>query len=265
MCLQCESGAVAPSTDKGLANTATFSFREDYGKFRACARACLNQVRHNKVVANKPVQTMNQAGFQQAGSYSAPLPDQQTYLGAQHSDDLEDSSLTLTDRCDYEWNSMGCSQIATNVPGQAIPLFNPQPHSSPEPHSGLIRHGYAGYTESSMLGRSPDAHLPLRAADAECQFPANDQSFQQNLLPWPQPKAAAKLNSIPNPYGDTSYESLLGFEQMLTAGDALATQCPGEPYTKPRPKSSRCTRCWALRKPVNLFIKWHLNWGLTSY
>lgn len=87
---------------------------------------------------------------------------------AQHGDDPEDLSLTLTDWCDYEWTDIGCSQIATNVPDQAVPLFNSQPHSNPEPHSGLVRYWYTGYTASSSFGQSPDTDLPLSAVDIEC-------------------------------------------------------------------------------------------------
>ena len=180
---------------------------------------------------------MQKMDSQQAWGCTTPLSDQHR-LVAQHSDDPEGSSPILTDWCNYERNYVGCSQIATNVPSQAVPLFNPQPHSNPEPQSGLIRHWYAGYAA-------------LSAVDTECQVPANDQSFQQNLLPWPQPKSTAELNSIPIPYSDTNYES---FEQALTAGDNLATQRLGEPYSNPRQKSRRCVRCWALRKPVILFI-----------
>jgi len=197
---------------------------------------------------------MDQPGSQQAWGCLAPLSNQQNHLVPQHGDDPEDLSLTLTDGCDYQWNDVGCSQIATNVPSQAVPLFNPQPHSNPEPHSGLIRRWYARYPASSSFGQSPDADLPLSAVDAECQFPVNDQSFQQNLLSWPQPKSVAELNSIPNPYGDTNHESLSGFDQALTAGDPLATQRLGEPHSNTRQKSGRCVRCWALRKPVILFI-----------
>jgi len=129
------------------------------------------------------VQKMDQPAFQQAWGYSVPLSNQQNHLVAQHGDDPEDLSLTLTNWCDYKWNDIGCSQIATNVPNQAVPLFNPQPHSNPEPHSGLVRYWYTGYTVSSSFGQSPDADLPLSTVDTEYQFLANDQSFQQNLLP----------------------------------------------------------------------------------
>ncbi len=219
---------------------------------------------------------MDQPAFQQAWNYSVPQSDQQHHLMAQYDNDPEDLSLTFADWCDYGWNYMGCSQIATNVPNQAVPPFNPQPDSNPEPQSGLVRHWCAGYAASSSSGQSPDADLPLSAVDAQCQFPANDHSSQQNILPWPQPEPTAELNSIPIPYGDTNYESSLGFEQALTAGDALTTQRLGEPHFNPRQKLwknqmkiqkkktkerqkysdfGRCTRCWALCKPVILFIQ----------
>ena len=173
------------------------------------------KTRHNKVAANNLVQTMDHPG--------------------------------ITHWCNYEWNYVECSQSTTNVPSKAVPLLSPQSHSNPEPHSGLIRHWYAGDAASSSFGQSPDADLPLRAVDAERQSPVNDQSFKQNLLPWPQPKSNAELNSILIPYGGTNYEA-------LTTGAALATQRLGEPHSKPRQKSGRCVRCWALRKPVILFI-----------
>jgi hypothetical protein len=157
----------------------------------------LNQVRQNKVAANNLVQTMDQPGFQQACDYSAPLSDQQNHLVAQHGNDPDGLSLTLTDWGDHDWTYVGCSQIATNVPSQAVPLFNPQPHSNPEPHSGLILHWDAA---SSTFGQSPGADLPLSAVDA----------------------STAEVNSILIPYGDTNYESFSGFEQALTAGAALA-------------------------------------------
>jgi hypothetical protein len=178
---------------------------------------------------------MGQPGFQQACGCSAPLYDQQNHLVTQHGDDPEGSSLALTDWCAYDWNHVGYNQIATNVPCQAVPL--------------------SAYTASSSFGQSPGADLPLSAVDAECQFPANDQSFQQqNLLAWPQPKSTAEPNSILFPYGDTNYEPFLGFEQSLTAGAALTTQRLREPHSSPRQKLGRCIRCWALRKPVFLFI-----------
>lgn len=90
---------------------------------------------------------------------------------AQHDDDPEALSLTLTD---YKWNDVGGSQITTNVPSQAVPLSNPQPHSNPELHSGLIHHWYTGYATYSSFGQAPDANLPLSAVNTECQFPAND-------------------------------------------------------------------------------------------
>lgn len=199
---------------------------------------------------------MDQPAFQQAWGCSVPLFDQQNHLVAQHDDDPEDLSLTPTDWCDSKWNYMGCSQSAPNVPNLAVPVFNPQPYSNSELHSGLARHLCPGYAASSSFGQPPDADLPLSAVDAQCQFPANDHSFQQNLLPWPQPKSTAELNSIPI---RTNYESSSGFEQALTAGDALATQRLGEPHSNPRQQSGRCVRCWALRKPVILFILQHLN------
>ena len=197
---------------------------------------------------------MDQPAFQQAWGCSVPLFDQQNHLVALRGDDPEDSSLTLTDWCDYEWNDIGCSQIAINVPNQTVPLFNSQPRSNPEPHSGLVRYWYTGCAASSSFGRSPNADLPLSAVDTECQFPAYAQSFQQNLWPWPQLELTAELNSIPIPYGNTKYESPSGFDQALTAGDALATERLGEPRSNPRKESLRCVKCWALRKPVSLFI-----------
>jgi hypothetical protein len=148
---------------------------------------------------------------------------------AQHGNDPDGLSLTLTDWSDHDWTYVGCSQIATNVPSQAVPLFNPQPHSNPEPHSGLILHWDAA---SSTFGQSSGADLPLSAVDA----------------------STAEVNSILIPYNDTNYESFSGFEQALTAGAALTTQRLGEPHSNPRQNSGRCVRCWALRKPVFLFI-----------
>ena len=196
---------------------------------------------------------MDQPAFQQAWGYSVPLSDQQNHLVAQHDDDPEDLSLISADWCDYEWNYMGCSQIAPNVPNQAVPLFNPQLYSNPENHSDLAGYWCAGYAASSNFGQSPDADLPLSAVDAQCQFPANDHGFQQNLLPWPQPKSTAEPNPIPIRRGDANYESSSGFEQALTASDALATQHLGEPQSYPRKNSGRCVRCWAISKPVILF------------
>ena len=197
----------------------------------------------DKVAANNLVLTMDQPAFQQAWGYTAPLSDQQNVV-AQYGDDSEDLS-----RAPAEWNDMGCSQIATDVPHQAVPLLNPQPYSNPEPQSGLARHCYAEYAASSSIVQ-PDAELPRSAVDAECQFPTNDQSFQQNLLLWP----ITKPSSIPTPYSDTNYETLSGFKQALTASDARATQRLGEPPSYPRQKSGRCVKCWALGKPVILFI-----------
>jgi hypothetical protein len=157
---------------------------------------------------------MDQPGFQQACDY------QQNHLVAQDGNDPEGLSLTLTDWCDYDWIYVGCSP---NVPGQVVPLFNLQPHST---HSDLIRHWDARHAASSTFGQSPGADLPL----------------------------SAEVNSILIPYGDTNYESFSGFEQALTAGAALATQRLGEPHSNPRQNSGRCVRCWALRQPVFLFI-----------
>lgn len=186
---------------------------------------------------------MDQPGFQQAWGYSMPPSDQQGHLVAQHGDDPEGLSFPLPKWCEYDWNYMGCSPSATNVSSQTVPLVNPHPHSNPEPHSGLIRHWHAGYAASSSFGQSPGADLPLSADDVKRQFPANDQSFQQNLLPWSQPESTTELNFILTAYADTNYELFSGCEQALTAGAALGTQ-----------KSKPCVRCWALRKPVFLFI-----------
>lgn len=179
-----------------------------------------------------------------------PLSDQQN----QHNDDPKDLSFTPTDSRDYMWNYVGCSQIVPNVPNQTVPLFNPQLYSNPEPHSGLFRHWCAEYAASSSFGQSPDVDRPVSAVDAQCQFPINDHSFQQTLLPWPQPKSTAELNPIPVPYGDTNYQSSSSLEQALTAGDALATQRLGESHSNPQKTSRRCVKCWALRKPVIPFI-----------
>ena len=228
---------LTPSVDKGLADSATFS---------RTPRSCMgtNKTSSHKVAAKHLVQKMDHPDFL---GYSAPLFDQQNHVIAQHGDDSEDLGPPLTDWCDYEWNYVKCSQIATNIPSQAF--------SNPEPHPSLIRPWYRGYAASSSFGKAPDADLPLRAVDAECQSSANDQSFQQNLLPWPQPKSTAELNSIPIPYGDSNYESLSGFEQARTAGAAIATQRLGEPHSNIRQSSGRCVRCWALKKPVILFIE----------
>lgn len=180
---------------------------------------------------------MDHPGIQQAWGCSAPLFQQQNHLVAQHGDDPENSGPPLTDRYDYEWNYVECSQDVTNAPSQAVPLFNPQPYSNPAPHSGLIRHWYAGHAASSSFGHSLDADLSMRAVDAEGQSPAKDQSFQQSLLPWPQPVPTAELNSTLIPYGDTNYKSISGFEQALTAGAALATKRLEVPHSKPRKKS----------------------------
>lgn len=101
----------------------------------------------------------------------------------QHGGDPEDSSFTFADRCEYEWNYTGGSQIATNNPNQAVPLFSPQLCSNPVPHSGLIRRWYAGYAASSSSGQSPGA---------------DHQSFPQSLVPWPQPKSATQRPGEPH-------------------------------------------------------------------
>lgn len=100
-----------------------------------------------------------------------------------------------------------------------------------------------------------DQQNHLGAQPGNYHSPANDQSFQQTLLPWPQPKLAAELNSVLIPCSNTSYGSTLRFDKALTAGAALATQRLEEPHSNPRQNSGRCVRCWAQRKPVILFIQ----------
>lgn len=195
----------------------------------------LNQVRQNRLASNNLVQAMDQPNFQHVWGYSAPLSSQQNHLMAQYSNEPEGLRVTVTDLCDYDWNSVGHSQVAACVPGQAEPLFNPEPHSS------MDRHWYTGH------------NLPLNVDDAGCQFAANDQNFQQqNLLLWPQPKSTTEPNSSLIPYGD--YDSFSGFEQTLATGPAPATQRLGELYSNPRQKSGRCVRCWALKKAVLLLV-----------
>lgn len=140
-----------------------------------------------------------QQGFQQ-GRYPAPL------LFDQHGDDQEALNLTFRGLCDFDWNNMGHGQIASNVTGQAVAV-------------GL------NHSQAVFLG----FESPLRAADAICQFPVNVQSFQQNLLPWPQPQSNTELNSCL----DSNYASFSAFEQALTAGPAPATQSLGELHSNP--------------------------------
>ena len=187
---------------------------------------------------------------QQAWGNPQSLPDLQSHLVAQNSDDLKGGSDTFANWYDNIQNYTGCSLIPTNLPSQTVPLFNPQPHFSPEPHTGLIHYCHAGYAASSSFGQSPGVELPL---SAEYQFSANEQSFQQTFLPLSQPESTAELNLILIPYGDATYDSFSGFEHALTADAALATQRIGEPYFHPR-SIGQCVRCWADRKPVSLFI-----------
>lgn len=164
---------------------------------------------------------MNQPGFQPAGGCLAPLPSP------------EDQASLLPTGAPMSGTTWD-SQNASNVLRQAVPPFNP------EPYCGLMRHWYTGYAE---FGRSPDADLPLNSMD---------QTIQPNLLSWAQPKVAAKLKSLPIPYGDINCNTLSGFEQAITAGDAPVTQRLGKSYSNPQHR--RCVRCWALKRQVILFI-----------
>jgi len=112
---------------------------------------------------------------------------------------------------------IGNTLDVARLPPVPVPLFNPRPHSNPGPHPEP--HWHRGYAASSSFRQSSGADPPLSALDAE---------FQQSLLPWPQPKSNAELNSNLISYGDTNYGSFSGFEQALTAGAALATQRLGE-------------------------------------
>lgn len=68
--------------------------------------------------------------------------------------------LIAGDLYDFYWNNAGHSQIATNFLHQAIDLE----------HSHAVFPGFE---------QSPGVDLPLNSASTECQYPVNDQSFQQ--------------------------------------------------------------------------------------
>jgi len=79
----------------------------------------------------------------------------------------------------------------------------------------------------------------------------NEQSFHQDLVHWPQAEPTAEPNSI---LASSDYKPFPSLKQALTSRGALATPRPGDRHYNPRKSSRRCVRCWALRKPVFLFI-----------
>lgn len=144
----------------------------------------------------------------------------------QHGDDPEGLSRSLTSWSDYDWKER-CSQIGANVPSQAVPLYNPQPHSA-----------------FTSFVQSPDINLSLSVVDAECQFPANNQ---RNLLSWSDFGSTVQPSSVLVPYSNINHES-------FTAHAALPKNRLGKPHSNSRQESGRCIKCWTLRKPVFLLI-----------
>ena len=199
----------------------------------------------NRVSANSLMLLMDQPGFQQSWCYSAPLINQQN----QHDNDPEGLNISLTD---HERNYAGYGRIAANFPSQTIPIFDLQPHSNLEYRPALAYRWDVGCAISSSLRQTPGADLSLNAGEAGSRYPVKEQSFQQALLPEPQPKSNAELDSILIPYGGTYSKSFSDFEQVLTTGAPLVTQRIRDPRSKSQSKPGRCVRCWALRKPVFL-------------
>lgn len=103
---------------------------------------------------------MDQANFQQAGAYAAPfLLDQQNVPLVQQGDEPEIGSVTVGDLGDFDLNSAGSDQIASNLlvldrSDAVLPAFE----------------------------QSPGGDLSL--LHMGCQYPANNESFSQNLVPY---------------------------------------------------------------------------------
>jgi hypothetical protein len=103
---------------------------------------------------------MDQANFQQAGAYAAPfLLDQQNVPLVQQGDEPEIGSVTVGDLGDFDLNSAGSDQIASNLlvldrSDAVLPAFE----------------------------QSPGGDLSL--LHTGCQYPANNESFSQNLVPY---------------------------------------------------------------------------------
>ena len=198
---------------------------------------------------------MNPPAVRPAWGCSASVFDQ---LAAQPSDDSGNRSLTLRDWSRDESNYKGRSQIATDASSQALLPFNPQPYSTSNLRYSLVRCWRVDYPVSSSAGHFPDADLPLSVVDAGRHFPVNGQSFQQNVLFCPRPMTTADFSPIPSTYGDTSHKPLSDLGQAPTASDARAVQ-------RLETTSRRCIKFRALKKPVILFIREHLNRRLTLY
>lgn len=197
---------------------------------------------------------MDQPGSQQACGNLESLPNSPNYLVGQRSDELEAALSETTPKwSDNVGSYVGYNQISSDVPSQAVPLFNPRSYFSPKPHPDPVYHWHPNFAASPSFGQHPGAVLPLSAIDAEYQSPANEQELQQNVLLLPQSEPTAKLNSNLIPYADATHELISGFEHTLTSGAAPATQRLGESHSFPQ-RAGRCVRCWALRKKVFLFI-----------
>jgi hypothetical protein len=103
---------------------------------------------------------MDQANFQQAGAYATPfLLDQQNVPLVQQGDEPEIGSVTVGDLGDFDLNSAGSDQIASNLlvldrSDAVLPAFE-------QPPGGDLSLLHTG-----------------------CQYPANSESFSQNLVPY---------------------------------------------------------------------------------
>jgi hypothetical protein len=170
---------------------------------------------------------MDQAGFQQASAYSAPA-----LFVYQHRDDQETISATAGDLYDFYSNNAGHSQIATNFLHRAIELE----------HSHAVFPGFE---------QSPGVDLSLNSASTECQYPANDQSFQQNVLPWPQLQSSSG-NLVPQ--NDPNHAAISCFQQAHSADLTPGTQRLGG--LKRSSRFERCIMCRALHKAVFFFTSW---------
>jgi hypothetical protein len=175
--------------------------------------------------------TMNQTDFRQAGAYAASfLLDPQNVLLVQQGNEPEIGSVTIGDLGDFDLNNAGSDQIASNL----LVLD----------HSDAVLPAFE---------QSPGGDLSL--LHTGCQYPANDESFPQNLVPYLQ-QSNTELQSGLIPCDDPNLSPAFGqvgagpAPSLVDWGDrslAFATLQSNEPLPpEPQPNFEQASAGLAL-------------------